>query len=188
MLQECRRVWAAAGESRDWPALVALAEAAPAPRSWIDPDDASFLAPRDMPAAIVAYCRRTNQSPPEDKGGLLRCALESLALKYRRVLGWLEELVGRRLEVIHIVGGGVQNRQLCQATADACGRLVVAGPAEATATGNIMMQATARGAVGSLAEAREVIRRSLPVERYEPRNAAYWDEAYGKFAAITAGC
>lgn len=181
LVQECRRVWAQQGQSLSWDELNGLAAAAPPRQAWIDPDDPSFLAPSDMPMAIRDYCRRTGQAVPEGPGAVIRCAIESLALKYRRVLGWLEELVGSRLETIHMVGGGVQNRQLCQATADACGRLVIAGPAEATATGNVMMQATACGAVGSLAQAREVIRRSLPVETYEPRQTPAWDEAAARF-------
>lgn len=181
LLQECRRVWAAEGQTMGWEELNRLAAAAPSRQAWIDPDDPVFLAPDDMPEAIRGYCRRTGQAPLSDRGAVLRCALESLAMKYRRVLGWLEELVGGRLHTIHIVGGGVQNRQLCQATADACGRVVFAGPAEATATGNVMMQATACGAVGSLTEAREVIRRSLAVETYEPRETPAWDEAFARF-------
>lgn len=186
LVQECRRVWAQQGQRLSWDELNRLSAAAPPRQAWIDPDDAAFLAPGDMPQAICDYCRRTGQTPPADRGAVLRCALESLAMKYRRVLGWLEELVGRRLSTIHVVGGGVQNRQLCQATADACGRVVLAGPAEATATGNLMMQATALGAVGSLGEAREVIRRSTAVETYEPRDTAAWDEAYERFLAVTA--
>ena len=105
-------------------------------------------------------------------------------MKFRQVLGMCEELAGGRIETIHIVGGGTKNRQLCQAAADACGRRVVAGPVEATAIGNVMMQAVAAGDVGSIAEAREVIRRSFPVEEYQPQNTAAWDEAYGRFSRL----
>ena len=105
-------------------------------------------------------------------------------MKFRHVLGMCEQLAGGRIETIHIVGGGTQNRQLCQAAADACGRRVVAGPVEATAIGNLMMQAMAAGDVGSIAEAREIIRHSFPVEEYEPRNTAAWDDAYGRFVKI----
>ncbi len=113
-----------------------------------------FLAPADMPEAIRTYCRRTNQTVPENEGAVIRCALESLALQYRRVLGWLEDLIGGQIETVHIVGGGTQNRQLCQMAADACQRRVVAGPVEATAIGNLMMQAIAAGEIGSIAQAR----------------------------------
>ena len=137
-----------------------------------------------MPQAIRDYCSRTGQTPPSSVGAVVRCTLESLAMRYRQVLGWIEELVGRRIETIHIVGGGAQNRPLCQMAADACRRRVVAGPIEATAIGNIMMQAVAAGAVGSIAEAREVIRNSFPVVEYVPQNCDAWDEAYQRFLAI----
>ena len=116
------------------------------------------------------FCAKTGQTVPQDEGAVLRCALDSLAMKFRHVLGMCEELAGGRIETIHIVGGGTQNRLLCQAAADASGRRVVAGPVEATAIGNIMVQAVADGAVGSIAEAREVVRRSFDVEEYEPQN------------------
>jgi rhamnulokinase len=121
---------------------------------------------------------------PEQKGGVVRCALESIAMKFRHVLGMCEELALGRIETIHIVGGGTKNRQLCQAAADACNRRVLAGPVEATAIGNVMMQAVADGDVASIAEAREIIGRSFPLEQYEPQNTAAWDEAYGRFLKI----
>ncbi|MCE5267609.1 MAG: rhamnulokinase [Planctomycetaceae bacterium] len=187
LVQECRRVWNQAGANLDWEALNQLSAAAPALRSLVDPDAPEFLAPGDMPDAIRAFCRRTGQPAPEDKGAVVRCALESIAMKFRQVFKMCEELNGGRLETIHIVGGGTKNRQLCQAAADACGCRVVAGPVEATATGNLMMQAVAAGDVGSIAEAREVIRRSFPVEEYEPKNTAAWDEAYGRFLKVVSG-
>lgn len=181
LVQECRRVWNLSGKEYRWDALNRLsAEAAPL-RSFIDPDDPAFATPGNMPEAIAAYCQRTGQPVPDDDGPVLRCALESIAMKYRYVLGALEDLVERRIETIHIIGGGTQNRQLCQATADACGRRVVAGPIEATAIGNVVMQAISAGAIGSLSEAREVIRDSFAVETYEPAATAQWDEAYGRF-------
>ena len=184
LVQECRRVWNLAGESLDWDALNQLAAAQPPLRSFVNPDASDFAAPGDMPEAIRAFCRKTGQPVPEEKGAVLRCALESIAMKFRRVLGMCEELAGGRLETIHVVGGGTKNRQLCQAAADACGRRVVAGPVEATAVGNLMMQAVADGEVASIAEAREVIRRSFPVDEYEPQNTAAWDEAYQRFAKV----
>ena len=175
-----------AGANLDWEALNQLSAAAPPLQSFVDPDAADFMAPGDMPEAIRAFCRKTGQPVPEDEGAVLRCALESIAMKFRQVLGMCEELGGGRIETIHIVGGGTRNRQLCQAAADACGRRVVAGPVEATATGNVMMQAVAAGDVGSIAEAREVIRRSFAVEEYEPQNTAAWDEAYTRFLRALA--
>ena len=184
LVQECRRIWALAGQTYSWDELSRLAEAAPSLVSVINPDDPAFTAPSNMPEAIRAYCRRTNQPVPEGPGAVVRCALDSLGLKYRYVLESLEELTGRRLTTIHVVGGGVQNRLLCQLTADACSRTVVAGPAEATAIGNLMTQAIAAGAVGSIAEARDVIRRSFPVETYQPREAERWLSAYGRMVAL----
>jgi rhamnulokinase len=116
---------------------------------------------------------------------VIRTTIESLALRYRQVLVSLEELTGGKVETIHVVGGGTQNRQLCQATADACQRRVVAGPVEATAIGNVMAQAVAAGAVRSIEEAREVVRESFPVEQYEPREGGAWADAAGRFEAIT---
>jgi rhamnulokinase len=184
MVQECRRVWAKEGVTYSWEHLTHEAAAAPGLVSFVDVDEPGFMAPSDMPEAIRATCRRTGQPVPDGVGGVIRAALESLALKYRRVLAWLEELVGGRIETVHIVGGGTQNRQLCQMTADACRRRVVAGPIEATAIGNVMMQAIAAGSVGSIAEAREVVRDSFSVEEYLPRNLEAWQAANERYLAL----
>lgn len=186
LVQECRRAWNQAGKNWGWEDLNRLSAAAAPLASFIDPDAPDFLAPDDMPAAVRAFCQNTGQAVPADEGAVLRCALESLALKARRVLGMCEELAGGRIETIHVVGGGTQNRQLCQFIADACARRVVAGPVEATATGNLMMQAVAAGDVGSIAEAREVVRRSFAVDEYEPRDASAWDDAYARFERVLA--
>ncbi len=185
MIQECRRSWNHAGAGYTWDDLSNLAAAATPLKSLVDVDDSGFLAPPDMPQAIRDYCGRTGQSPPQSVGATVRCALESLALRYRQALGWIEELIGRRIETIHVVGGGAQNETLCQMTAEACNRRVVAGPIEATAIGNVMMQAVAAGAVGSIAEAREIIRRSFPVVEYHPKNTDAWDDAYRRFLSFT---
>ena len=189
LVQECRRIWSQsgveyAGAEFSWEALNRMSAAAPALASFIDPDDAAFQAPTDMPAAIREYCVRTGQQPPTTEGEIVRTAIDSLALKYRYMLGKLETLNGGPLETIHIVGGGAQNRQLCQAAADACGRRVVAGPVEATAVGNVMMQAIAAGAVTDIAEARAVVRDSFSVDEYEPRDRASWDAAYERFTTL----
>ncbi|MGA2621910.1 MAG: rhamnulokinase family protein [Thermoguttaceae bacterium] len=183
LVQECRRVWNQGGRSWSWEDLNKLSAAAKPLLSFINPDAAEFLAPENMPEAIRQFCRRTGQAVPGDEGAVLRCALDSIAMKFRHVLGMCEELAGGRIDTIHIVGGGTQNRLLCQAGADASGRRVVAGPIEATAVGNIMVQAVADGAVGSIAEAREVVRRSFAVEEYEPCGTPAWDEAFGRFLA-----
>ncbi len=181
LVQECRRVWNQDGRKWDWEDLNRLSASARPLVSFINPDAAEFLAPDNMPEAIRRFCRRTGQAVPGDEGAVLRCGLESIAMKFRHVLGMCESLIGGRIETIHIVGGGTRNRQLCQAAADACGRRVVAGPVEATAIGNLMVQAISAGDVGSIAAAREVIRRSFDVEEYEPRNTKVWDDAYPRF-------
>src|SRR4029078_12982576 len=131
--------------------------------------------PGDMPARIQAFCRRTGQPAPDSPGAIVRCALESLALQYRWVLECLQAVTRRRLEPIHIIGGGTQNRLLNQLTADATGRTVVAGPAEATAAGNLLVQAIGVGHIGSIAEARAVARRSFTPEVYAPQASGDWD-------------
>ncbi len=186
LVQECRRVWNDAGANHGWDDLNRLSAAARPLVSLIAPDHPSFLAPPNMPEAIRHFCRRTNQPVPPDEGAAIRCALESLALRYRQVLSWLEQLVGGRIDTIHVVGGGSQNVQLCQATADACQRTVLAGPTEATAIGNLLVQAIAAGDIGSISEARQVVRESFPVQRYEPRDAAPWQDAFARFQALVS--
>jgi rhamnulokinase len=187
LVQECRRAWnVTTGRKFSYARLTELAERAVAFRSMIEPDDPSFVAPDSMSRAIINYCIAHNQPAPRDEGEFVRCCLESLALKYRWTLDKLEELRGRRIETLHIVGGGTQNKLLTQLTADAIGRPVVAGPVEATATGNILTQAMARGELGNLSELREVVRNSFEVETYEPRAeySAQWDDAYQKFLEL----
>lgn len=181
LLQECRRVWRDAGRDQTWEEICRQMEAAAPLSSLVDPDDSTFQTPGDMPAAIQEFCRRTGQSVPQSVGEIARAAIESVALKCRWVLTGLEKLTGGHLQTIHIVGGGTQNRVLCQATADACGRAVVAGPAEATGLGNVMVQAMASAAVGSIAEIRDIIRRSFTLESYEPRDADLWKDAFERF-------
>jgi rhamnulokinase len=184
LVQECRRVWERAGKTYSYEELVRLAEAAPPFVSLVDPDHASFWLPPSMPQALADFCRRSGQPAPGEPGAAVRCALESLALKYRWVLERLEELLGKRLDTIHIVGGGSQNAFLCQLTADACNRPVLAGPVEATAIGNVLVQALGLGLVGSLAQAREIVRQSFDVRTYEARNPAVWDQPYKRFTCL----
>jgi rhamnulokinase len=139
-----------------------------------------------MPQAVRDFCRSTQQPQPQTQGEVIRAALESLALRYRMVLEMLEELVGNRIETIHIVGGGTQNKLLNQMAADATGRRVVAGPVEATAIGNVMMQAVALGEVSSIAEARQVIRTSFAVEEYQPHDTDAWLSAFERFQKVVA--
>ncbi|HKB37420.1 MAG TPA: FGGY-family carbohydrate kinase, partial [Gemmataceae bacterium] len=181
LVQECRRTWEKQGRSYSYDELTRLAEAAPPFVSLVDPDDGAFILPPSMPAALGEFCRRTRQPVPQEPGAVVRCALESLALRYRWVMERLEELTGGKLEVIHIVGGGSQNALLCQLAADACDRPVVAGPVEATAIGNVLVQALGLGVLGSLAEGREVVRRSFPVRTFTPHEPSRWQEPYQRF-------
>ena len=189
LLQECRRTWNqsgkknAAGEPLGWEDLNVLTASAKPLTAFIDPDARDFLAPTDMPEAIRTFLKRTNQPVPDSEGGVLRVALESIAMKFRQVIDMCQKISGHKIETLHIVGGGIQNRLLCQAAADATGCRVVTGPIEATGLGNIMMQAIASGDLADIAEARRVIRASFDVEEYRPENSAAWDDAYGRFLA-----
>ena len=184
LLQECRRKWAHAGFDYPWDTMTRLAAEAEPFSAFINPNDPVFVAPADMPEEILGFCRRTGQAVPQDHGTVVRVALESLALRYRQVLEYIEALVGNRVETVHIVGGGTRNQQLCQMTANACGRRVVAGPIEATAIGNVAMQAIATGALSGVEEARRVIRESFPVVEYEPRDASTWEAAYARYLQV----
>ncbi len=184
LVQESRRTWARAGREMGYEELTARAQVAPPFAALIDPDDASFLSPGDMPGRLAAFCRQTGQSSPRDEGALVRCCLESLALKYRWTIERLEAILGTTIKTIHVVGGGTKNTLLCQFTANACGRPVHAGPVEATAIGNILMQTIGRRKLGSIADLRAVVARSFPVTVYEPRDGAAWDDASGRFAGL----
>jgi rhamnulokinase len=184
LVQECKRTWAHQGEDLSYDEITRLASEAKPFIAVIDPDDQQFFHPGDMPERICNYCASIDQTVPQTKGEVLRVALEGLAMKYRRVLEWLEELTGKRLDPIHIIGGGAKNRLLNQFTADAACRTVIAGPVEATAIGNVLMQAIGLKHLGSLAEAREVVRTSFTPEVYEPRQTADWDEAYSRFQKV----
>jgi rhamnulokinase len=183
LLQECRRAWALEGAEYTYDELARMASASPPFQVIVDPD--AFLHAGGMPERIAAWCASTGQTAPAAPGGFARAILESLALRYRQVLESLELAVSRKIKVIHIVGGGSRNRVLNQFVADATGRLVVAGPSEATAAANVLVQAIGSGAIADLEEARAVVRRSLPLSLYEPKPAAGWDEAYERFCRLT---
>ena len=185
LLQGCRRSWAEAGRTYEYEDLLKAAENEPrAFESLVDPDHPSFLHPRDMVSAIADYCERTGQPVPAGAPAYVRTVLESLAFKYRVVVESLEALTGEPIAEMKIVGGGARNRLLNQFTADATGRIVIAGPVEATALGNIVMQMVATGAAASLDEAREIVARSFPVERFEPRAQDRWDAHYARFKGL----
>ena len=184
LVQQCKRSFEAAGRRFDYGQIAQMAAEAKPLLSLVNLNDPRLLNPSDMPKAIQTFCRETKQTVPKTDGELARCCYESLALKYRETLGSLEELTGNQIEVIHVVGGGSQNKLLNQFTADACQRPVLAGPVEATAMGNLLTQVRASGELGSLAEMREVVRRSSMVELFEPDPAPAWNEAAPRFAAL----
>jgi rhamnulokinase len=172
LLQESLRTWRA---EDSLPALLAAAADAPPFAALVDPGDQEFLAPGDMPARIAAHCERTGQRPPADRAATVRCILESLALGHRAAIREAARLSGRTVEVVHVVGGGARNALLCRLTADACGLPVVAGPVEATAIGNALVQARAHGFTG---DPRALVRRTQDLTVYQPSgNDADWDRA-----------
>lgn len=186
LVQECRRSFERQGRTYDYSELTrAGAEAEPF-RSLVDPDHENFLKPDDMAAAIQFRCKATGEPIPETDGQLVRCALESLALKYRKVLEGIESLTGERVDTIHVVGGGSRNDLLNQFTANACGRPVVAGPTEATALGNVLIQARAAGDVGTLADIRRVVRESSDLTTFEPADGEVWQAAYDRFRRVVS--
>lgn len=185
LIQECKRQWSREGREFDYATLTKLAhESRPSFFSLINPASDEFLAPENMVSQIVQFCRRTGQSSPKTEGAFVRCALESLALLYRRTLRQIEQLTGCKIDRLHIVGGGSNNDLLNQFTANATGIPVLAGPAEATAAGNIMLQAIALGHVPSLAAAREIIRHSSEIRRFEPADTDIWQQAFTRFEKL----
>lgn len=186
LLQECRRAWQREGRDYSWDELQQMAASAPGFQAVVNPDAPDFLGVGDMPRTLRRYCQRTGQQLPEDIGGICRCILDSLALRYRWVIERLDEIMGFEHQRIHVVGGGSQNELLCQLTADACGREVVAGPVEATAIGNIVVQAISSGQLAGVKQARELIARSFERTVYQPRPgaAAQSAEAYSKLLQL----
>jgi len=184
--QECKRTWDKAGEPATFDELEQMAmESAPFV-AFIDPDDDLFYSPGNMPEKIREFCRKTGQAVPDSKAAIVRCIMESLALKYRMAVEGLERIVGYSIPVLHVVGGGCKNIMLCQFTANALGRPVVAGPVEATAVGNIACQMIALGEVSGLDEARAIVRNSFPTREYAPKEADRWSEAYERFRKVAA--
>jgi rhamnulokinase len=186
LLHECRRVWALEGRGHSFEELLALAEDAPALRSFIDPNDPVFAEPGDMPARVRAFCVHTGQEEPGGQGAVVRCILESLALKHAEAIDSVTSVGGVSPREVHVVGGGARNELLCRWTAAASGLPVLAGPEEATLLGNLLVQAMSLGEVGSLAEGREVVRASVAPVVYEPEEGATWREARERFAEAVA--
>jgi rhamnulokinase len=181
MLQCCRQSWAVQGQVYEYRELMELAAREPAFAHLVDPDDESFLRPADMPAAINRFCAKTQQPPPNSPGAYARAVLESLAFKYRSVISSLEQLIAKPIKQIRIIGGGSKNRLLNQFTADATGRTVLAGPAEATSLGNVAIQILATGICSSLSEVRAMVERSFPTEVFEPVESDKWDHQAERF-------
>lgn len=184
LVQECRRVWKSQGKDFSYENLSKIAAESAPFVALVNPDDPRFLAPEDMPKAIQSYCHDTGQTVPTTHGEIVRCVLESLALEYRLVAEQIDSLTDKQHPVIHIIGGGSQNKLLNQFAANAAGRVVIAGPVEATAIGNILVQAIAIGEIGSLAEGRAIVRDSFAVERYQPGDTSAWDEAYQRYLKL----
>ncbi len=183
LVQECRRFWAGEGRDYSYAELTQLAAEARPFVAVLDPDDPAFAQPTRMPQAIADYCARTGQPAPESVGEYIRVCLEGIALAVRRRWEQLRAILGRGLTVLHIVGGGTQNTLLCQLVADAIGCPVLAGPSEATAMGNALVQAVGHGALDYV-EARAVVRRSVELREYTPRERGMWDDAYARFLRV----
>jgi rhamnulokinase len=183
MVQECRRRWARE-RLYSYEELAQMAASAPAFTAVIDPDHGSFLNPPDMPEAIARYCQETGQNCPEAPAAMVRGILESLALKYRMVVEQLRQVWDQPIRRLHIIGGGSQNETLSQFAANATGLPVIAGPAEATAIGNLLVQAMGMGHLKSRADLRQIVRESFPMKRYEPRDTAAWEAAYQRFQEV----
>ena len=186
IVQESRRQWKREGKDYSFADLQRMAEAEAPLQSFIDPDNALFATPGDMPRRVVEYCKKTGQRVPENEGQIVRTIMESLALRYRATAEGIAELRGKPAAAIHIVGGGTKDTFLCRLTADACGIPVVAGPVEATSIGNLCMQLVGKGELTGLAEARELVRRSFDTTVYKPTaDRAAYDEAYVRFCKVT---
>lgn len=185
LVQECRRTLAATSRAPSYADMVELARRAPAGGPLFDPDEPELLTPGDMPARIRELCARCGQEAPAADAALLRAVFESLACKYRLVLEEIEGVIGQPIELVHVIGGGAQNGFLCQLTADVARRPVLAGPVEAAALGNVLVQLHAFGEVASLPEMRELVRSSTEIRAYEPDpNAGAWDALYERFLGV----
>jgi rhamnulokinase len=184
LLEECRREWKAQGKEYSYEELLQMAMAEPAFRSFVNPDDSSFAHPESMVDAISNFCNKTGQAVPQNPGQIIRLIFESLALRYRAVLGMLQSLSPHPIEKLYVIGGGARNHQLNQFAANSMRIPVVSGPAEATAIGNIMLQAKAAGIVSSLSAMRAVIATSIESQTYLPQEQQMWEEAYQRFVKL----
>ena len=184
LMQECRRQWQKEGTNLSYDELTAMAEKAEPFAGFLNVDDSAFLAPGDMPKRINEYLGRTGQKTTQDKGLMMRIVLESLALKYRQVMEAIEDVTGNTIEALHVVGGGIKNELLCRFTANATGKRVIAGPIEATASGNILMQAKAAGQIETLDQARKIVRNSFDLKEYQLYQISLWREKYNELKCL----
>lgn len=184
LIQESRRAWKRTGESYSYADLERLALAAEPLRCFIDPDDPVFTPPGDLPGRVQTYCRETGQYVPQTVGEIMRCIYESLALKYRFAIEQLQQATGKRFGTLHVLGGGAKDGLLCRMTADAAGVRVVAGPVEATALGNLMLQLCALGVLPSLEEGRRMIARRESLKTFEPKQSQAWETAYQTYQTL----
>jgi len=183
LVQESKRQWQRQGQDLSYGELAEMAAQAEPFFGHVDCDNSDFLAPGDMPSRINKHLTETGQQATDDKGQMVRLVLESLALKYRSTIEAIEDITGQTIDVLHIVGGGIQNELLCQFAASAIGKKVVTGPIEATASGNILMQARATGQIQSIEEARQVVRNSFDLKEYQPQDSALWAQKYEQYTA-----
>jgi rhamnulokinase len=188
LIQECRRHWNTHGNNYSWDDLIAAAHLAPAFLAFLDPDDDSFLAPGNMPARIQAYCASSHQPVPQTIGEITRIIIESLAMKYVYTLRRVQAVSEQPIETLHIIGGGSQNRLLNQFSANATGCRVVAGPSEATAVGNVLVQMVAKGDLSTLEEARDLSRRSFLTDEFLPMDRDRWQTAYERYLLAVGLC
>jgi len=184
LLQECRREWAGKGQTYSYDDLTQLAASASPLKAFVDPTDPRFLMPGDMTVRIQAFCRATKQTVPQTQAEVVRCILDSLALEYRHVVDQISSLSGYSLPVIHIIGGGARNEKLNQCTANATCRKIIAGPVEATALGNVLVQSIATGQISSLAEGRSLVSRSVETRIFEPADPDPWNQAYERYKKL----
>ena len=186
LLECCRREWSVAGNNWSYPELIEKASHATPFASLINPDAADFANPTSMVQAIQNYCQASGQHVPANEGELTRCIFDSLALRYKQVFGFLESFTSNPIQCLHVIGGGSQNAVLNQFTSNALGVEVIAGPAEATAIGNIFLQARAAGLVDSLAEMRNLIKSSITLKHYSPEDADSWEAGYKRFLEVNS--
>jgi rhamnulokinase len=186
IMHQCRQTWAAEGKKYSYDELVTLAQKVPAHQAFIDPDDERFLPPGNHPQIIKDYCAETGQAVPTNTGSIVRCVLESLALKYRYVLDILRELSQQPVDLLYIGGGGARNQLLNQLTANATGIPVVAGPIEATVIGNALVQIISLGEISDIPQARQIVADMDEIKQYEPEETALWRDAYERYKRIVS--